>query len=673
MGRSASGWIPGKRAVAWAWVAGLLISAGVEAREETYARVSFDGGGGLVKGIGEADWSYLTLNGLILPGDEIWVSEEGVIEVEMAGGTFLRMADVAHAGIVSLPPSALLRAWVGAFYVQRLRLSSPRTVIETPLCRVVVERLSQVRIDVFDDGGTTVSVWQGSARIQMDGTRDVLVMKGWRSYIDPGYLPSLPERFDVDREDDFDRWNRERSESITTATDALPSGIGFKDDVVGASDLSTYGDWIQASSEYCWRPNVEEDFVPYREGYWSYVSECGYVWVGRHPFSYITTHYGRWMYEPDAGWFWVYRGTWAPAWAATLRFGSTFLWCPLDPSGCPVATSTSCFAIGGMHFGVYAATCCDAEDLLGGRCRPYACTPTLAEQLLNSRPEIWRIVSNVRNQISVAYNDPSMHIRDYAPRRVIRGTNLSGPGRQSPHACVVALESRVPRAPETDVESSGVKTPATAASRPERVRKVRIDTRNLPEAPKIVSRDVGEDASGDERKQSPRVVRVGVSEQAEGSDDSSRRQPAAQERKREIRPVSEEPPSGTNTDGHGREPTPARTIEETPSQPIVESPAPSPEPQHVEPQPRQPVETAMPTREIRHQVSEPTPEPVRAIRSEPESKPSPPPERPAPAPVEQHNAPSPPAPTRVVETPPAATSSSRQAEDSSRSIRSGRQ
>src|SRR5690348_2516301 len=71
-----------------------------------HARISHESGGALVRGSDDADWSYATINTIILPGDTLWIDQEGTLEVEMSGGSFLRMADRSKAELQSLPPSA---------------------------------------------------------------------------------------------------------------------------------------------------------------------------------------------------------------------------------------------------------------------------------------------------------------------------------------------------------------------------------------------------------------------------------------------------------------------------------------------------------------------------------------------------------------------------------------
>lgn len=189
--------------------------AGLARAESTddamYARVSFGSGGAMVKGFGDADWSYASVNTLILPGDTLWVDKTGTLEVEMSGGTFLRLADGSKAEVVAAPPEAAIRGWIGAFYVQRVRRSTGAMVFQTPVCSVEADQDTQARFDILSTGATTVSVRWGQATVRGDTGQPVLLQTGQRSYIDPGYLPSDPVPFDRAEEDAFDAWNRERS------------------------------------------------------------------------------------------------------------------------------------------------------------------------------------------------------------------------------------------------------------------------------------------------------------------------------------------------------------------------------------------------------------------------------------------------------------------------------
>ncbi|HQK77693.1 MAG TPA: hypothetical protein PKZ25_15970, partial [Candidatus Hydrogenedentes bacterium] len=161
-----------------------------------HARISYESGGAMVQGTADADWSYATTNTLILPGDQLWADKGGTMELEMSGGSFLRMADGSKAEIIDLPPSASIRGWTGAFYVQRIARSTGDFLFITPACRVEIAQDSQVRIDVLEQGSTTVTVRWGAAVVRTDTGAPMSVTSGKRVFIDPGYLPSTPVVYD---------------------------------------------------------------------------------------------------------------------------------------------------------------------------------------------------------------------------------------------------------------------------------------------------------------------------------------------------------------------------------------------------------------------------------------------------------------------------------------------
>ena len=107
---------------------------GIDAAGEhvMHARVSFDEGGGLVKGLEDSDWSHATVNTLVLPGDTLWVDMGGTLELEMAGGSILRMADGSKCEVTSLrnqnrTAETALASVKKAFSEVRVALSETKT------------------------------------------------------------------------------------------------------------------------------------------------------------------------------------------------------------------------------------------------------------------------------------------------------------------------------------------------------------------------------------------------------------------------------------------------------------------------------------------------------------------------------------------------------------------
>jgi len=454
----------------------LLAAPAAIAEGLMHARVSFENGNTMVKGAADADWSYATLNTIVMPGDTVWVDKEGTLELEMSGGTFFRMADDSKVDIVSLPPSGDVRVWTGSFYIERINRSSGDFVAETPVCKVSVDRDSEVRMDVIGNGATTVSVRWGRAVVRTEGGSDVAVDRGQRSFIDPGYLPSDPAPFDLSAEDDFDTWNRERGRLLATGTDAVPSGAQISTDTIGLSDLAPYGDWVTVDNSYYWHPTVVTDYVPYRSGYWSFVPDCGYVWVGGYPFSYVTSHYGRWWHNDSYGWLWSWRDTWGPAWVAGIQYGPDFVWSPLDPWDRPCAFGSDFFFLGGLRFGFGVSSFCGVDDLLSGPCfvRPWG------REFFNDRwardASIWNINIHGRDRRPFAFRDSNLPVRDFSPHRILRGPEVFG-GHDPARTRVASLENRDPvrrfRA-VTAADMKGSRTPIQDATRVAQPRSARL-------------------------------------------------------------------------------------------------------------------------------------------------------------------------------------------------------
>ena len=71
-------------------------------------------------------------------------------------------------------------------------------------------------------------------------------------------------------------------------------------------DLDNYGEWID-TPEYgrMWRPRgVDDDWAPYRDGYWRWFPSYGWTWVSYEPWGWTPYHYGRWAYVRDR-WCWA--------------------------------------------------------------------------------------------------------------------------------------------------------------------------------------------------------------------------------------------------------------------------------------------------------------------------------------------------------------------------------
>lgn len=446
-----------------------------------HGRVSSESGSALVRGERDDDWSYATLNTLILEGDTLWVDDSGTLEVELPDGAFLRLADGSRAEVAGLSPEIEVRGWTGSFYLQRVSRSGTGFRFVTPACTIEASQDSMIRVDIVADGATTVSARWGMATVRTDVGRPVVLTKGKRTFVDPGYLPAVPIYFDRTAEDAFDVWNRERGTLLALGENALQSSSSISSAPEGAYDLAAYGDWVYIDSEPYWRPTTVRGYVPYRHGHWSYVPAYGYVWVGSYPFSYVTSHYGRWRHHDEYGWVWCYRDQWAPAWAMTARCGSNFIWAPLDPFDRPVTIGVGYYEIGGLRISISASSYCRVDDLLYGPAVTYACKPDIVRPAyVNGDVYIWNITVNQGDSPNsrINFRRPIHSERDYSPRRVIRGPESAGKSGITARHRAVTLENKVDQKTFERVKLTGnrsLRTPVSASSREATVRPSRID------------------------------------------------------------------------------------------------------------------------------------------------------------------------------------------------------
>ncbi len=347
-----------------------VLVAGFAAAQSNYlehGRVSYDTGALLVKSPQDTEWAAAAVNALVVPGDTLWVDQEGSAEVEMAGASFLRLADQSKAEVVSLPPDVFIRGWIGSFYVQRLARSEGTFVLTAPAATVEVATDSMVRLDINEKGALTVSVRWGRAVVNTDQGGDVTAMEGTRVWVDPGYLPSDPTPFDRAEGDAFDGWSNERARMLAESAQTTPKEVVVENTTVGIYDLPRYGEWVYVDHRPCWRPTIVTDYIPYRYGYWNYMPTYGHVWVDEYPFAYVTSHYGRWRHTVSYGWVWSYDPVWSPAWVASMRVGDYYMWSPVDFYYRPVlVTGAATFGLGGLTFSTFGCSYAYSTRLYSG-------------------------------------------------------------------------------------------------------------------------------------------------------------------------------------------------------------------------------------------------------------------------------------------------------------------
>ncbi|HET9977467.1 MAG TPA: DUF6600 domain-containing protein [Burkholderiaceae bacterium] len=264
---------------------------------------------------GQPDWVRAAINRPLTSGDRLWTGGNARAEVQI-GGAAIRMGPSTSLVLLNLDDRiAQVQLTQGTLRV-RVRNLGPRQTFEvaTPNLAFTLRRAGDYRIEVDpDDDATTVMVRSGQAEVYGQGASyTVDSRRAFRFY---GTDLSDYETLSARRDDDLDRWSRERDRR----GDRSVSARYVSYEVVGYEDLDAHGSWrVDPTYGNVWTPRrVASGWTPYRDGHWSWVDPWGWTWVDDAPWGYAVSHYGRWAHT-SGSWAWVpgprsERAVYAPA------------------------------------------------------------------------------------------------------------------------------------------------------------------------------------------------------------------------------------------------------------------------------------------------------------------------------------------------------------------------
>ena len=74
--------------------------------------------------------------------------------------------------------------------------------------------------------------------------------------------------------------------------------------------LAGQGRWIWIAgvryfAPYTYTVADEDEWTPYRHGYWTWDDSLGWTWISYDPWGWVTDHYGIWRNHGDYGWVWM--------------------------------------------------------------------------------------------------------------------------------------------------------------------------------------------------------------------------------------------------------------------------------------------------------------------------------------------------------------------------------
>jgi len=304
--------------------------------QQIVARISFTAGGAsFSRGDDPDDWQPADLNLPMTLGDRIWTGDDGRVELQVHGGSVVRLASRTDLQALNLTDSVKqysLGLGTASFQVRRLG-DDEVFEVDTPNTAITLERPGDYRIDVDNDGNSRVQVRRGRA-IAAAGGGQVPLSAGDEMDIDGIDAP----RYDIvalPHPDGWDQWVEGRDRRLAEAR----SYTYVTSDIAGVEDLDQYGRWQQIPEYgWTWYPvSVEVGWAPYRAGRWIWQDPWGWTWVAAEPWGWAPYHYGRWVFY-GARWCWVPVGppvrvvAYSPALVAFVGGTGGYVgWFPLAP------------------------------------------------------------------------------------------------------------------------------------------------------------------------------------------------------------------------------------------------------------------------------------------------------------------------------------------------------
>lgn len=252
-------------------------------------------------GPGETSWSKASLNYPVAAGESFWTDPKSRAELRI-GSRSIAMNGNTEVAVAKLDQQVMQLALRQGRLSVHVRTLLESESIEVDLPKGAVWILEPGIYDI-DAGGPDqperVAVFEGSARF-VGGSLDVAVKAGDRAVITGGQ--TLTASIEKAGQDDFTAWCRANDYDHRR----LAAPYHVSPQMTGYEALDEYGSW-RTVGHYgsVWFPrSVPVGWIPYRDGYWSWVEPWGWNWIDVQPWGFAPFHYGRWAYV-DGLWGWA--------------------------------------------------------------------------------------------------------------------------------------------------------------------------------------------------------------------------------------------------------------------------------------------------------------------------------------------------------------------------------
>ena len=310
----------------------LLVPAYALSANLGYMRISLIEGDVQIKTPYAEDWGLASLNTPLAEGDQVWVPQDGRVELQLNSGTYIRLDQNSALQILSMDKdSSQFYLSQGYAYIYYNAPGGGVIQVDTPDASTRAFKKAIFRIDMSEQY-TDVAVYKGYVETENSVGK---------TRIKAGQMVSLGQNTNgelapMGPPDDWEVWNKMRNDSLFARKGASSSYLPVELRTY-STDFDSYGRWVR-DPVYgnVWTPTVVvgASWSPYRDGRWIWWGG-DYVWVGSEPWGWAPYHYGRWSFGVNIGWFWVppvaTEVYWSPGYVGWVRTADYVGWVPLAP------------------------------------------------------------------------------------------------------------------------------------------------------------------------------------------------------------------------------------------------------------------------------------------------------------------------------------------------------
>jgi len=270
---------------------------------------------------GAEDWTQAQINTPLAPGDQLYTSSPGNLEIQIGPRSFVRAWENTNLGLENLEPDFVqfkVTSGTAAFDLRSVERGHTLEV-NTPNAVFTIEHSGYYRVTVDGDRTSFITRRSGEAIVSPEGADAAHIAPSEEVVVEGTERPTLTS-FVAPKMDSWDKWNYARTDRVL---DAISSRY-VSQDMYGVDELDRTGTWrVVPTYGAVWIPKgVAVGWTPYSTGSWVRDPYYGWTWVDTASWGWAPYQYGRWV-SLEGVWAWapgplVVRPRYCPALVAFL-------------------------------------------------------------------------------------------------------------------------------------------------------------------------------------------------------------------------------------------------------------------------------------------------------------------------------------------------------------------